>query len=100
MCEQVRHLERTADRLRALADAGLRLLDAVERQDAERDGHTRLERGELEPARGLTRDVVEVRRVAADDTAERDDAREAARLGERRGGERELERPGHDHDRD
>ena len=53
--------------------------------------------GELQPARGLAGDVVEVRRVAADDAAERDDAGEAARLRERHGGERQLERARHGH---
>ena len=36
--------------------------------------------------------------LAADDAAERDDAREAAGLRERERGERQLERPGHGHD--
>jgi hypothetical protein len=100
MCEQIppsRVALRTAS---APLPTRASLLDAVEREDTEGDGHSRLESGELKPARCLARDVVEVRRVAADDAAERDDAREAARLGKGRGGERELERPGHDHDRD
>ena len=94
MREDVGHLERAPDRLGALLDPRLGLLDPVEREDAEGDRDAGLERGELEPARGLARDVVEVRRVAADDAAERDDAGEAAGLRERRGGEGELERPG------
>src|SRR5206468_3359426 len=83
-----------------LADPRLRLLDAVEREDSEGDGNARLERRELQAARGLARDVVEMRRVAADDAAERDDAGEATRLRERRRGERQLECAGYDHDRD
>ena len=56
--------------------------------------------GQLEPARRLAGDVVEVRRLAADHGAERDDARVAARLRERHRRERQLERPGNGHDRD
>ena len=45
--EQIGHLERAANGLRALSDARLRLLDAVERENAEGDGHAGLERREL-----------------------------------------------------
>ena len=59
-----------------------------------------VERGELKPAGGLARDVVEVRRVATNDAAECDDAREAPRLREACCRKRQLERSGNDHDRD
>ena len=95
--EQVGHLEARAHGLGALVEAALGLVGAVEREHAERDGDAGLDRGELQPARRLARDVVEVRRVAADHAAERDDAGEAARLRERHRGERELERARHGH---
>ena len=63
-------------------------------------GHAGLDRGELQAARGLARDVVEVRRLAAHDRAERDDAGVAARLRERHRRERQLERARNRHDRD
>ena len=91
MREQVGHLERAADGLGAFADTGLRLLDAIEREQAERDRDAGLEGRELEAAGGLARDVVEVRRIPANDASERDDAREPARLGERGRGKWELE---------
>src|SRR5687768_6216632 len=100
MCEEIGHLERAANGLRTLGDPRFRLLDPIERQEAERDRDTRLERGELEAARCLAGDVVEVRRVAANDAAESDDAGEAPGFRERGGGEWELERAGNDHDRD
>ena len=80
---------------------GLRLVGALEREDAERDRDARLDRGELEARGGLARDVVEVRRVAADHAAERDDAGEPPRLRERHRRERQLEgaRDGHHGDR-
>src|SRR4029450_13343165 len=100
MGEQIRHLERAADGLRARADTRLRLVETIEREDAERNGYAGLERGELETARSLARDVLEVRRVTSDVAAERDDAREAARCRERGRRERELEGARNDHDRD
>src|SRR2546421_5710769 len=75
----VGHLERAVHGFRALVDPRLRLLDVLDREDAEADRHARLERCELEPARGLACDVVEVRGLAADDAAECDDAGVAAR---------------------
>src|SRR5262249_8380676 len=100
MREQIGHLERAAHRLGALADTRLRLLHAIEREDAEGDRHAGLERRELQTARSFARDVVEVRRVTADDATERDDAREATRLREGSRGQRQLERARYDHDRD
>ena len=73
--EDVGHLERGARGLGALvalraAGTGLGLLAVVAGEHAEGDRDARLERGQLEPARGLAGDVVEVRRLAADDAAE------------------------------
>src|SRR5579859_1122261 len=59
--EQVGHLERSPCRLGALADTGLRLRLVLDRQEAERDGDTGLDRGQLQAARGLAGDEVEVR---------------------------------------
>ena len=98
--EDVGHLEAGAHRLGALLEAVVRLLGLLEREHAEGDRHAGLERGELEARRGLAGDEVEVRRVAADHAAERDDAGVAARLRERHRRERQLERPRHRHDRD
>ena len=100
MCEEIGRLERAANGLRTLADPCFGLLDPIERQEPERDRDTRLEGGELEAARCLAGDVVEVRRVAANDTAERHDAGEAPGLRERGRGQRKLERAGNDHDGD
>ena len=63
-------------------------------------GNAGLDRRELEPAGRLAGHVVEVRRLAADDAPERDDAGVAAGLGERHRRERQLERAGHGNDRD
>src|SRR6185295_16143868 len=103
--EQVGHLERRKRGLGTLvslrpARALLRLPAAVAGEDAEGDGDTRLEPGELEPARGLAGDVLEVRRVAADDAAERDDAGVAPRLCKCHRAERELEGARDRHDID
>ena len=99
--EDVGHLERRCGPPRRPSrSASSACSRVVEREDAERDGHARLERGELEAARGLARDEVEVRRVAADDAAESDDAGVAAGLRERHRRERQLEGAGHRHDRD
>jgi hypothetical protein len=75
------------------------LLLVLDREHAERDGHAGLEARELQPAGGLARDVLEMRRLAADDGAESDDARIAARLRECHRGQRQLERAGHGDDR-
>ena len=103
--EQVGHLERRKRGLGALvslrpARALLRLPAAVAGEDAEGDGNTRLEPGELEPARGLAGDVLEVRRVAADHAAESDDAGVAPGLCKRHRAERELEGARDRHDVD
>ena len=70
------------------AGAGLGLRARVAREEAESDRDARVEPGELEPARRLRADVVEVRRLAADDAAERDDVLSSADLAE--GDRREL----------
>ena len=70
------------------------------RQQAEADGDARVERRLDHAPRGLAADVLEVRRPAANDAAERDDRLVAARLGQAPAGERQLPRPGHEHDRD
>src|SRR5438132_3088470 len=98
--EDVRHLERGPNGFRSLLDPIVRLLDAVEREHAERDRDPRLECGELESARGFPCDVVEMGSDTPDDAPQSHDAREATRLGERGGCERELERARNDHDRD
>src|SRR5262245_58006116 len=69
--EQIGHLDRRARGVGALVDARLGLLDRVHRQDAERDGYAGLQAGELEARRRLTRHVLEVRRLATHDAAER-----------------------------
>src|SRR4051794_21419236 len=89
--EDVGHLERGASRLGALVEPLARLLLGVGGQHAERDRNARLQARELEPARRLARDELEVRRLAADDRAESDDARVAARLRQRHRGQRQLE---------
>src|SRR5262249_44480005 len=53
VAEEVGHLERGPGRLGTLVEPRLRLIRALERQDAERHRHARLERRELEPACGL-----------------------------------------------
>src|SRR5437763_11347419 len=73
--EQVGHLECGAGGVGALVDARLRLLGGVHREDAEGDWHAGLEPGELDSRGGLAGDVLEVGRLAANDTAEGDDAR-------------------------
>src|SRR5215207_240730 len=98
--EHVRHLEPGAYRLRALLEPVVRLVGLLERQHAEGDGDPRFERRKLEAGRGLARDEVEVRRIAADDAAECDDARVAARLRQRHRRYRQLERAGDGHHRD
>src|ERR671911_55925 len=89
-----------AYRLRALLEPVVGLVGLLERQHAEGDGDPRLERRELEAGRGLARDEVEVRRIAADDAAECDDARVAARLRQCHRRDRQLERAGDGHHRD
>ncbi len=66
-------------------------------EHSECDGNPRFDGCELQPARCLARHVVEVRRVAADHAAERDDAGETARLREGHGRQRQFERSGHGH---
>ena len=56
--------------------------------------------GQLQAGRALGRDVLEVRRLAAHDRAQRDDAGVPARLGERHGGQGQLEGAGNRHDGD
>ena len=88
MREQIGHLERAPHGLGALADPGLGLLDPIQCQNAERHRDARLQSGELETARGLARDLDEVRRVASNDAPERHDARKPPSLRERRRGQR------------
>ena len=94
MGEHVGHLERAADGLGALLDAWLGLLDVIEREKSEGDGNAGLERGELQPACRLARDIVEVRRVSSDDAAEGDDAGEAPGLRKGGGGNGSSKAPG------
>src|SRR5215207_11778326 len=77
--EDVGHLERRAGRVGALvapspAGAGKRLLPRLAGQHAEGDRNARLERRQLEAARGLRGDVLEMRRLAANHAAEGDHA--------------------------
>src|ERR687885_1196447 len=81
----------------AAARTLLRLRAVVAREDAEGHRDARLEARELEPARRLGGDVLEVRRVAADDAAERDHGRVAPSLREGHRSEWKLERSGHGH---
>src|SRR5579884_1198372 len=98
--EDVGHLERRPYRFAGAVDPRLALLDRLHGEHAERDGDAGLDAGELEARRGLARDVVEVRRLAAHDRAERHDARVAPRLRERHRRERQLERARHGDDGD
>ncbi len=56
------------------------LLHRLDGQHAEDDGHAGLQARKLQAAGALAGDVLEMRRVAADDAAERHDRVEAARL--------------------
>ena len=97
--EGVGHLERRSARRRAPCSTRASACSAVSQvSSAERDGDAGLDPRELEPARRLARDEVEVRRLAADHAAERDHAGVAPRLRERHRRERELERARHGHD--
>src|SRR5581483_10670656 len=62
--EQVGHLERGPGGLGALADPGLGLLAILDGQEPERHGDAGLDRRELQAARGLAGDEVEVWRLA------------------------------------
>ena len=99
--EDVGHLEGASHRICGPVDPLLCLLTVLDREDAERDRDTGLDRGQLKAARSLACDQVEMRRLTADHTAERDDARVPARLRESHRRQRKLEgsRDGHDHDR-
>ena len=81
-------------------DWSLRLARGVKREHTERDRNPGLQRSELQAARRLAGDVVEVRRVTADHAAESDDAGKPACLRQRHGSERQLEGPGNLNDRD
>src|SRR5918994_6856744 len=75
--ENVGHLEPRAGRVGALvapfpAGTGKGLLPRLAGQHPEGDRDARLERRQLEAARRLRRDVLEMRRLAADHAAERD----------------------------
>ena len=79
-----RHLDRRGRRLpplvaAAVAGARQRLLDRVGRQHAERHRHAGRRRRRREPVRHRRRDVLEVRRLAADQTAQTDHGVEARR---------------------
>ena len=50
-----------------------RLLHRLDGEHAEDDGHTGLQACKLQSARALARDILEMRRVPANDTAERHD---------------------------
>src|SRR5207237_2174753 len=80
--EQVGHLEGAPDGLGALLDPRFGLLHRLAREDTEGHGDSGLERSELQTARGLPGDEVEVRRLAADHASESDDAAVAAGLRE------------------
>src|SRR5437763_13372689 len=72
-----------------------RLFERVGGDDAVEHGHARREGGMCDTLRHLGGDVLEVRRLPADDRAEADDGVEAARRGEPVRDERYLERAGH-----
>src|SRR4051812_21245945 len=57
-----------------------RLLERVARQDAKHDGHSRIELRELHATRYLARDVIEMRRLAAQHASNRNNCVTAAGL--------------------
>ena len=83
---------------RLLLAAGQRLVEVLGRQHAEHDGPPGVQPDAHDPGRGLAGHVLEVRRLAADDAAEAD--HRVVIGGQRPGGERDLERPGHPRHRD
>ena len=89
------HGQRRARGLRALVrgtvdGSGHRLFGRVRRQHAERHRHARSLRRAHDAVRGRLRDVVEVRRLAANQAAEADDGVETAGLGDAMGGLRQF----------
>ncbi len=73
--------------------AGQRLVEVLGGQHAEHDGPAGVEADAHDPGRGLAGDVLEVRRLAADDAAEADHGVVVG--GQGLGGERDLERARH-----
>ena len=93
------HLQRREGRFAALvamlaAGACVRLRLVVAGEDAEDHRDVVLDRGGLEPARGLRADVVEVGGVAPDHRAEGHDGVSVAASRNPAGGQRKLERTG------
>jgi hypothetical protein len=74
------------------------LLERLGGEDAEPDRDAVRQRHVSEAARRFAGDVFEVRGLAPDHAAQRDDGVVAAARGRRFGGHRQLERPGHPHD--
>src|SRR5215211_201227 len=101
MLEEARHLQGSANGVGGTVDARLGLLERLGRQHAERHRYAGLDRRQLQPARRLARDVVEVRRLAADHAPERDNAGVLPGLRECDRRDRQLEgaRDGDDRDR-
>src|SRR6185436_5290813 len=77
-----------------------RLIERVAREQAKAHRNARVERRLDDPARGLAADVLEVRRAAADDAAQRDDGLMASGLGQPPARQRQLPGAGHEDDRD
>src|SRR5678815_3838912 len=86
--EELSHLDRGEGGLRPLvterpACALDRLLQRVDRKHAEADRHSGIRHDPCESGRALSRNVVEVRRIAANDRAECDDGIVTAAIVER-----------------
>ena len=92
--EDVGHLQRAAHGVGCTVDPLLGLLAVLDGQHAEGDRHPGLDRRQLEAARRLARDVVEMRRLTADHASECDDRRVAARLRQRHRGTGSSNAPG------
>src|SRR6266496_4115537 len=93
--ERVGGLERRLHRLGALTHPGQRLNLRVGRQDTEADRNTMREGDVAQTACRLTRDVLEMRRLAPDHAPQRHDRVEALAGRRGLGDHRELERAGH-----
>src|ERR1700734_4015335 len=103
--QEVRHLERRERSVRTLvarlaARAIDRLLDGVGGQYAEADGHARFERDARESGSTLAGDIIEMRRLAANDRTEGDQGLVAPRLRQLARDDRNVEGARHAYDLD
>src|SRR5581483_4301489 len=101
--QEIRHLDRDERRFRALVRAFIRpralerLLERIHREHAERDRYAGLRADLRRTARAFARDIFEMRRVAANDGAERDQCVVFAAVRERLERDGDLERARHAH---